>query len=74
LQQAHYLNEFAQEARVEASNEFNQVSISLEEYIKKVFNEWVSTVEDNALTRLNIPLLARSDEFLDNNFDRVLET
>ncbi len=73
LQQAYYLQEFAPEARSEVTNEYNQVAGSLEEYIKKVFNEWLAAVEENALARLNIPLLLRNDDFLENNFDRALE-
>ena len=33
----------------------------------------MDSIEDNALKRLEIPLITRSEEYLDINFDKVLE-
>jgi hypothetical protein len=39
----------------------------------QVYKEWLDGIEDNAIKRLEIPLIIRCDEYLDINFDKVLE-
>lgn len=55
-------------------SQYNQLLSSLEEYIRKIYNEWIEGVEKDLMSRLDIPLMTRTDDkFLESNFDIVLQ-
>ncbi|XP_066267393.1 dynein axonemal heavy chain 2-like isoform X1 [Branchiostoma lanceolatum] len=59
----------------EASTQYQQLAQALDEFIRKMFNEWTGTVERDLGKRLEIPLMCRSQEkqgMLDINFDKSL--
>lgn len=74
---------FALESRNEAVTQFNAVTQSLEEYLRKVYKEWAENIEGNITKRLNTPIIARigptdatsseiDRKYLGVNFDEAL--
>ncbi|XP_014680873.1 PREDICTED: dynein heavy chain 2, axonemal-like [Priapulus caudatus] len=59
----------------EARIQYRQLAAALDEYTRKVFDDWASTVDREPGTLLDAPLMCRSSEkpgMLDINFDRSL--
>lgn len=57
----------------ETKTQYDQLSTALDEYVRKTFNEWTTTVDKDCMKLLEVPLLARSVEktaMLDVNFDK----
>ncbi len=79
LEQAHslFLADLTSESAADAAQQYHQLRSSLEEYAKKIYNEWFASLEENTLKRLDVPLIVRSHggngEFLESNFDAVLQ-
>lgn len=55
----------------EANQQFSLLATALEEYINKMYNEWLLSVQPTVSKRLEVPLMTRSSEagLLENNFD-----
>ncbi|XP_071951094.1 dynein axonemal heavy chain 2-like isoform X2 [Antedon mediterranea] len=59
----------------ETKIQYTQLSIALDEFIRKTFNEWTATVDKDCMKLLEVPLMCRSMErhgMMDINFDRTL--
>lgn len=59
----------------EIRSQYQQLAQALDEFVRKTFNEWTSTVDKEATKLLEIPLMRRSQDksgTLDLNFDRTL--
>ena len=53
--------------------QYHQLAQALDEYVRKVFNEWTGTVDKDTNKLLDIPLICRSVEhpgMLDLHFDK----
>ncbi|PIO38637.1 hypothetical protein AB205_0076840, partial [Aquarana catesbeiana] len=57
----------------EVIHEYQQLTQKLDELVRKIFSEWSQLVDRQAMKRLDIPLMVRSQEkpgMLDMNFDK----
>lgn len=57
----------------EVIHEYQQLTQKLDELVRKIFSEWSQLVDRQAMKRLDIPLMVRSQEkpgMLDVNFDK----
>ena len=71
LDKAYFLPNIGSGA--ETRSQYTQLSTALDEFIRKTFNEWTTTVDKDCVKLLETPLLCRSQEktaMLDMNFDR----
>lgn len=60
----------------EIKEQYLQLSQALDEYVRKVFNEWTGTVDKDTSKLLDLPLMKRSlhrPGMLDINFDRYVK-
>jgi len=74
LEKATYLKQIGQGDEVKS--QYTQLAQALDEYVRKTFNEWTTTVDKDIGKLLEIPLMSRSTEqigMLDLNFDRKLQ-
>ncbi|XP_063786889.1 dynein axonemal heavy chain 2 [Pseudophryne corroboree] len=59
----------------ESIQEYQQLAQKLDELVRKIFSEWSQSADKQAMKRLDIPLMVRSQEkvgMLDVNFDKNL--
>ncbi|XP_077326811.1 dynein axonemal heavy chain 2 [Lithobates pipiens] len=59
----------------EVIHEYQQLTQKMDELVKKIFSEWSQLADRQAMKRLDIPLMVRSQEMLgmlDVNFDKTL--
>ena len=57
----------------EIKEQYLQLSQALDDYVRKVFNEWTGTVDKDTSKLLDVPLMRRSQHqvgMLELNFDR----
>ena len=57
----------------EIKQQYQQLAQALDEYVRKMFNEWTTTVEKDTNNMLDVPLMCRSTHqlgMLELNFDR----
>ncbi|KAM8972622.1 dynein axonemal heavy chain 2 [Pelodytes ibericus] len=73
LSSAHFIPRIG--AGEETIKDYQQLVQKLDELVRKIFTEWSQAADKQALNRLDIPLMARSQEtagMIDLNFDRNL--
>ena len=66
--QLHFLGE-------EIKEQYQQLQQALDEYVRKIFNEWTNTVDKDTNKLLDSSLMCRSSHqtgMLDLNFDRYV--
>ena len=57
----------------EIKQQYQQLAQALDEYVRKTFNEWTTTVDKDTSNLLDVPLMCRSTHqlgMLELNFDR----
>ncbi|EDV25795.1 uncharacterized protein TRIADDRAFT_23475 [Trichoplax adhaerens] len=73
LEKAFFLPQIGTGDEIRA--QYQQLGQALDEYVRKMFNEWTSTVDRELMKLLEVPLMHRSAEYpamLDLNFDKTL--
>ncbi|KAM4675882.1 dynein axonemal heavy chain 2 [Discoglossus pictus] len=73
LTNAHFLPQVG--AGDESMQEYHQLAQKLDELVRKIFTDWSQAADKQALKRLEVPLMIRSQEkagMLDLNFDKGL--
>lgn len=59
----------------EIKQQYQQLAQALDEYVRKTFNEWTTTVDKDTNNLLDVPLMCRSTRqlgMLELNFDRYI--
>lgn len=57
----------------ETRTAYTQLAQALDEFVRKTFNEWTSTVDDQCIRRLDIALMQKgavTKDMLNMNFDK----
>jgi len=71
LKNAHFLPEIGQ--GLETRTAHQQLSNALDEFVRKTFNEWTNTVDENSIKKLEIALMQKgavTKDMLNMNFDK----
>ena len=71
LNKATFLPEIGQ--GTEARTTYQQLATALEEFVRKMFNEWTITVDEDCIQRLDVPLMQKGAVvagMLNMNFDK----
>ena len=74
LNKAYYLGDIG--IANETRTAFQQLGTALDEFVRKTFNEWTMTVDENSLKRLEISLMQKNavtKDMLSMNFDRLVK-
>ncbi|XP_076804743.1 dynein axonemal heavy chain 2-like [Clavelina lepadiformis] len=73
LKKAYYLPEIG--LGMETRSAYQQLSTALDEFVRKTFNEWTGTVDENSIKKLEISLMQKgavTKDMLNMNFDKNL--
>ena len=69
----NFINKFIFILGEEIKQQYQQLAQALDEYVRKTFNEWTTTVDKDTSNLLDVPLMCRSTQqlgMLELNFDR----
>ena len=58
---------------METRSAYQQLSTALDEFVRKTFNEWTGTVDENSIKKLEISLMQKgavTKDMLNMNFDK----